>query len=299
MRTAPLFLVTILAACGAPPESVAENAADLAVSPFHRATPVITRTLGPGLSTPVDVPDAGGADQTPPPPDAPPDAGAIRRACPATGICRVMPLGDSITDGGTSGAVGYRPPLWHLATGAGLSLTFVGSLTGGPDLVDGAPWPRKHEGHSGWSIDVVGDVQTGLQVIAADRITAYQPDVVLLMVGTNDVQLNFELASAPARLAHLLDTIATAKPGVAVILSTILPTQDAAQNVKVDAFNAALPAVIAGAQLAGHRVALVDSNAAFVSHPNYATELLADRLHPTDAGYAILATTWLAALTQE
>lgn len=297
MRHAPIFLVTLLAACGGlPPEFAAENAADLTVSPLARATPAISRTLGPGLRTPVVAPDPHAPDPTPPPP-AP--VAATRRACPATGICRVMPLGDSITDGGTSGAVGYRPPLWHLATGAGMSLNFVGSLTGGPDLVDGLPWPRKHEGHSGWSIDVVGDVMTGLQAIAADRVTAYQPDVVLLMIGTNDVQLDFELATAPARLSRLLATIATAKPDVAVILSTILPTQDGAQNVKVDAFNASLPGVVTAEQNAGHRVALVDAHAAFVAHPNYASELLADKLHPTDAGYAILAAKWFAALTQE
>lgn len=137
---------------------------------------------------------------------------------------------------------------------------------------------------------------TGLQVIAADRITSFQPDAVLLMIGTNDVQLDFDLANAPARLTRLIDTIVAAKPDAAIFLATILPTQDPAQNVKVDAFNAAIPGIVAAQQAAGRNVTLVDQHAAFAANPNFATEWLADRLHPTDPGYAVLASNWFNAL---
>jgi phospholipase/lecithinase/hemolysin len=35
---------------------------------------------------------------------------------------------------------------------------------------------------------------------------------------------------------------------------------------------------------------------AFASNPNYSTLLLADRLHPTPAGFTVMANTWYAAI---
>jgi lysophospholipase L1-like esterase len=235
-----------------------------------------------------------------------PDSASIapRGVCPSVGICALMPFGDSITDGagipnGDGGFTsGYRPPLWHAAKQAELPITFVGSLQSGPDLVDGTPWPRAHEGHSGWTIDAVGSIMTGLQVIAKDRVSTYHPDVVLLMVGTNDVQSNVDLPNAPARLSILLDTIVEARTDVAIVVSTIPPTTDDTQNMNVDAFNAALPGVVARQQSLLHHVALVDGHAMFSADAGYKTDYLADKLHPTDAGYAVIAEAWLGALTR-
>jgi hypothetical protein len=65
---------------------------------------------------------------------------------------KVMPLGDSITDGITA-AGAYRTKLWKNITNSGLSVDFVGSLSGGPsDLGD-----KNHEGHSGWRIDEISN----------------------------------------------------------------------------------------------------------------------------------------------
>lgn len=71
--------------------------------------------------------------------------------CPTTGEpCKILPLGDSITDGiGVQGGGGYRIELFRKARAAGKNITFVGSLVNGPSMVDGAAFPRNHEGHSG------------------------------------------------------------------------------------------------------------------------------------------------------
>src|SRR6185295_9508673 len=62
---------------------------------------------------------------------------------------RIMPLGDSITDGtayGTAGVGGYRGPLYTLLTNAGFNVDYIGTLTN-----NGASIPdHNHEGHSGW-----------------------------------------------------------------------------------------------------------------------------------------------------
>ncbi|WP_437766747.1 hypothetical protein WMF27_22915 [Sorangium sp. So ce281] len=78
--------------------------------------------------------------------------------CPTNGEpCKILPLGDSITDGvGVQGGGGYRIELFRKARAAGKKITFVGSLMNGPATVDGASFPRAHEGHSGWKIDQIG-----------------------------------------------------------------------------------------------------------------------------------------------
>ena len=63
-------------------------------------------------------------------------------------ITKIMPLGDSITDGLTV-AGGYRIKLWSSIQNLGITIDFVGSLSNGPaELGD-----KNHEGHSGWRID--------------------------------------------------------------------------------------------------------------------------------------------------
>jgi lysophospholipase L1-like esterase len=97
-----------------------------------------------------------------------------------------MPLGDSLTDGYNIPG-GYRTDLWSRLNADGLSFGFGGSLANGPtSLPDKDP-----EGNSGWRIDeIASSVQTWLN--------AYQPQVIFLLIGTNDVTQDYELAGAPA-----------------------------------------------------------------------------------------------------
>ncbi len=69
--------------------------------------------------------------------------------CPATGNCKVLPLGDSITAGagaqpGDNG--GYRVELFTKALANSKHITFVGSQTSGPTTVGGQTFPRKSRG---------------------------------------------------------------------------------------------------------------------------------------------------------
>jgi hypothetical protein len=51
--------------------------------------------------------------------------------CPATGPCKILPLGDSITDGLTVMG-GYRIELFRLALNADKEITYVGGSANGP-----------------------------------------------------------------------------------------------------------------------------------------------------------------------
>jgi hypothetical protein len=217
--------------------------------------------------------------------------------CPPEGTpCRILPLGDSITAGAGGTTLGsYRSDLFRKARQAGQTLTFVGSQEGGPREIDGVPFPRAHEGHSGYTIDPGGG-RPGVSPLVAGAIATYRPHVVTLMIGTNDVDIHLDLANAPRRLAALVDAIQAAAPDALLVLAQIVPPGSPVEDADVVAYNAAMPALVAERARTGKHIALVDMHAAFTKNPRYPSELLVDNLHPNDTGYAVMADVWYAAL---
>src|SRR5690349_14319971 len=188
---------------------------------------------------------------------------------------KIMPLGDSITWGvGSSTTSSYRAALWtRLVNQAGYAVDFVGSQQSGslPDT--------DNEGHSGWRIDqIAADVNGWL--------ATYQPDVVLLHIGTNDMNQNYQVDTAPQRLGALIDQILAARPAATVLVAKIVPALDATIQARINAYNAAVPGVVSAR---GSRVKLVDLSVLSSADLN-AT------LHPNDNGYARMAVRWYSAL---
>jgi lysophospholipase L1-like esterase len=220
--------------------------------------------------------------------------------CPtaAGAACTVLPLGDSITEGflpsGANG--GYRVEMFRQAVLGGKNLTFVGSLTNGPTTVANQTFPRRHEGHGGFTI-AGGGVGAIAGLITDSAISSYHPTIVLLMIGTNDVNGNINVASAPTRLGQLIDEIIADAPSALVVVATIIPIADSNTNQRVQTFNAAIPNLVNTRVAAGKHIALVDSYAAFVKDPTFRTSLMVDNLHPNEAGYAILGRTFYDAIS--
>ena len=112
------------------------------------------------------------------------------------GPVRIMPLGDSLTSGYRVPG-GYRPQLHDGLTASGWSFDFVGSISSPTDMAD-----PDHEGHNTYVIDE-------LITTTAEMVPLYEPDIVLLLIGTNDVVSQKALSEAPDRLAELLVPIRT------------------------------------------------------------------------------------------
>ncbi|MET8161545.1 SGNH hydrolase, partial [Sphaerisporangium sp. NPDC005289] len=74
----------------------------------------------------------------------------------SNGGVRVMPLGDSITEG-TQVPGGYRIGLWQRLASGRYTIDFVGSQFNGP----GNLGDHDHEGHPGWRIDQIDANITG------------------------------------------------------------------------------------------------------------------------------------------
>ncbi len=205
-----------------------------------------------------------------------------------------MPLGDSITAGtGSSDGGGYRVELFRQAVANSQSITFVGTLASGPTTVSGKPFPRSHEGHSGFVIDTITQRQ-GLSSVTDAAIARSIPHIVLLMIGTNDIV--WKVPDEPTKLGNLIDKIIADAPQALVVVAQIGPSNDDARTALIRAYNDGIPAVVQARVAAGKHVAMVDMFTPFVSNPNYKTALLSDEVHPNSAGYVIVGQTWYQAI---
>lgn len=186
---------------------------------------------------------------------------------------KIMPLGDSLTEGYPQMQGGYRPQFWHRLNGAGFPVELVGSMT------DGFPWLQPHhEGHSGWTIaDLDGQINTWL--------TTSQPDVILLMIGTNDILSN-QHNGMMNRMETLIDHIFAARPAARLIVAKLIPINESTMNQRVQAFNAALPNLISAKALTGKRISLIDLYSPFTF-----VDLL-DGVHLTPEAYTRLGDLW-------
>ncbi|MFI7272913.1 ricin-type beta-trefoil lectin domain protein [Streptomyces sp. NPDC049879] len=184
---------------------------------------------------------------------------------------RLMPLGNSITDGvGSSTGNGYRAPLWDALAADGHALDFVGTARAG-NMAD-----PDNEGHSGWRINQIASIIDA-------SLARYRPNVVTLEIGTNDLNNNDDPAGAPARLSALIDQIVRGAPDATVIVASLVVSTSPTLETYRAAFNQQIPGIVAAKQQAGHHVRYVDMS-------SLTTADLADALHPNDSGYRKMAT---------
>jgi len=208
-----------------------------------------------------------------------------------------MPFGDSITEG-YNVAGGYRAPLFQRAHAAGHDVTFVGSANDySVPTVDGVAFPPNHEGHGGYTIDDEPSHNTkGISPLVSKSMKSYAPAIITLMIGTNDINGNIDVSTAPDRLGALLDSIYAQDPNVLIVLAQIVPTGSDGTNQAVQKYNAAIPALVSARTSMGRHLILVDMFSTFTAHSDYRTSLMGDNLHPNQAGYDLMGATWYAAV---
>jgi hypothetical protein len=216
--------------------------------------------------------------------------GSIASPCPSADRsepCRVLPIGDSITDGFFIPG-GYRIDLFRMANVAGKSLTFVGSQDNGPDTVDDVPFPTLHEGHSGIPIAPLGEEWVPSPGLERESY----PHIVLLMIGTNDVLDDIEIEGAPERCATLIDKLLTVYPAALLVVSPILPVTAEAPvfDAAVADYNAAIMSLVADRAAAGESIVWADLATGFPP------DELDDGVHPSEEGFARMAAGWYAVI---
>ncbi|MBB3158342.1 lysophospholipase L1-like esterase [Microbacterium proteolyticum] len=207
-------------------------------------------------------------------------------ALPGTsnGGVRIMPLGDSITFGqgldNPSGPYGgYRTELWNVLAQSGATVDFVGGESAGPSTID-----RDHEGHPGWTIDMVS-AQVGRWLYSAD------PHTILLQIGANDVRPGtfVSIAEMESDLSSLVDRIRAVKPNARLLLASTTPAgigYDVVEQ-RIEQYNARVKVV---AQSKGPNVQFVDIFGALNRTD------ISDDLHPSLSGYTKMGQAWAFAL---
>ena len=194
---------------------------------------------------------------------------------------RVLPLGDSITFGfGSPG--GYRAPLYQLLTNAGYNVDYVGTQSG--NSAPGLPDPD-HEGHMSATIRQIDALFPDVFDQVAD------PDVILLLIGTNDYSQEDDPANALNRLESLIAKMAQLRPYANIVVANLLPREEPFASQIQSTFNPLIPALVQRQQDLGREVYFNDLRSAVPLSD------LPDQLHPGPSGYAKMATNWLGAIT--
>ncbi|HXK17777.1 MAG TPA: SGNH/GDSL hydrolase family protein [Polyangiaceae bacterium] len=209
---------------------------------------------------------------------------------------RIMPLGASITDGYLGSMAGYRGPLKKLLDDAKQTFQFVGSWTDNPGTL---PLPREqqhHEGHSGYVIQGGSSGRAGIYDFRNEWLgpTGSQADLFLIVIGTNDVDLDYQLDTAGQRLDALIDAIldpaSGLQPNAKVILAQLPPINDAAEDLRCVSYNQTVVATVMAHAKKGQAITTVDLHSAIT------TSELADKLHPNDVGYGKVAKVFFDAI---
>jgi lysophospholipase L1-like esterase len=226
---------------------------------------------------------------------------------------RVLPLGDSITAGivGNNGPVlgGYRAPLERLLAASDRDAVLVGTRTDySPGMADPA--------HDGWPGYVIRSTSPGAPGqlygdVTKESIDATHPDVILLMIGTNDF-LRYEATSgrySPDTMVEsmdlLLQQIFSIDPHVRVIVGAIVnsPRVDACLLERFDtgrsscdpSVHPSLASVVASYR--GRGFAISYASGLMNALPRDAQHF-PDGIHPVNGpdGYGAIARVWYQAL---
>jgi lysophospholipase L1-like esterase len=216
-------------------------------------------------------------------------ASNITTVCEAqTPPVRIMPLGDSITMGFSNDSLvqgGYRNRLYDILTTAGYNVDFVGTQT---DSNNSSLPDYNHQGMGGYRIDQIDSGLSGWLRVIED------PDVLLLMIGTNDFWQNFNISTVQTRLTKLITDIATIRPFAKIIVSNLpLRTDSATLEALQSSFNAAIPGIVSNQVALGRQVSFLDIHSAMLR-----SDLSSDGVHPSLAGYTKIADVWSSAVTR-
>jgi len=202
---------------------------------------------------------------------------------------KIMPLGDSITYGvignNDRDSGGYRTELWHKFVAGGLKVEFVGSQSSGPDSLGN----KAHEGHCRWTIgQIAASVNEWLYI--------YQPDLILLMIGTNDTKKN-SIKTMIDELSALIDQIVAHSPKTRLLIASIPPIHLDGKRVlpvlRAIYFNAAIPSIVDSKVAQGKKVSFVDMRSLTVNDLTATLSLDLDNgFHPNAQGYRKIANFW-------
>lgn len=224
-----------------------------------------------------------------------------------TRTVKIMAVGDSITDG-YSEQDGYRKYFYHrLVDQKKYSIDMVGSKDGWTatwDFDDGTySYDPANTGYSGYTIQSyqynnqnrIGIFETISSGEKKDIIQTTSPEIVLLMIGTNDIMDSYKMDEIQARLQALVDEIYRQKSDVTLMIMSPLPIdapvsgwlQQNTMNTNIKTCMTAIKKIVDAEKAAGKKCEYLATNELFTKQTDY-TAYLNDYCHPNRAGYTLM-----------
>jgi acyl-CoA thioesterase-1 len=202
------------------------------------------------------------------------------------GTVKIMPLGDSITQG-YRGRDSYRRDLWLKLKEAGADVDFVGSMKnnfmGTPAHED---FDMDHEGHWGWRADQI------LEKIDS-WAAKFKPNIVLMHLGTNDIGSQQDITETVTELKKIIALLRKHNPGVTILLAQIIPVAFTYANIRIMKFNDALPELAKSLNSERSPIIIVNHFSGFdAMRDTY------DGIHPNESGIKKMVVKWAAALNK-
>lgn len=251
---------------------------------------------------------------------------------------KIIAMGDSITHGYINGDNGYRKYFCYDLQQNGITnFDMVGPNNNWSDSAtydwNGTTitYDPAHAGYSGYAIQKIGSRQ-GLQEtifdttyvngdVSGNMMEAYQPDVIMLQIGTNDV-LDAQLTGIGDRLEELVDKLIPYISGDGQVLYLAsIPNIDAIERydwlgayewtygvsyksdpekfvatvqAAVDDYNTIVKNLVAKKQAEGTHIEFSDINSTI----DISAGDLEDGVHPSEQGYAKMGQYWSNLLTE-
>ena len=251
---------------------------------------------------------------------------------------KIIAMGDSITHGYINGDNGYRKYFCYGLQQNGITdFDMVGPNNNWTDSTtydwNGTTitYDPAHAGYSGYAIQKIGSRQ-GLQEtifdtthingdVSGNMMEAYQPDVIMLQIGTNDV-LDAQLTGIGDRLEELVDKLLPYVSGDGQVLYLAsIPNIDAAKRydwlgayewtygvshesdpekfvatvqAAVDDYNTIVKNLVVKKQAEGAHIEFSDINSTI----DISAGDLEDGVHPSEQGYAKMGQYWSNLLTE-
>lgn len=256
----------------------------------------------------------------------------------ASNPVKIIAMGDSITHGYINGDNGYRKYFCYGLQQNGITdFNMVGPNNDWTDSTtydwNGTTitYDPAHAGYSGYAIQKIGSRQ-GLQEtifdttytdgdVSGNMMEVYQPDVIMLQIGTNDV-LDAQLTGIGDRLEELVDKLIPYVSGDGQVLYLAsIPNIDAAKKydwlgayqwtygvsyesdpekfvatvqAAVDDYNTIVKNLVAKKQAEGAHIEFSDINSTI----DISAGDLEDGVHPSEQGYAKMGQYWSNLLTE-
>jgi lysophospholipase L1-like esterase len=219
----------------------------------------------------------------------------IAAQMPAPAPVKILPLGDSITQG-REFSQSYRYPLWKKLVDSDIEFDFVGSLTenftGTPDFPDykGLSFDRDHEGHWGFRVDQI------LSSVLPGSLIDYDVDLALIHLGTNDVIQGQTTFSTINELEQIITLLRDKNSAVKILLAEPIPTTASftQYNDAINELGSEIRKLVPRLSTLQSKIVLVDQ----ASGINVSQDIQGDGLHPTAAGEEKIAQKWFNSIKE-